>query len=94
MANEYVEVVAKYLLGKEVEVYFSTDHTVRSYADYEIMQKAVVRGILEAVDTCTLVIKCQNGARAFLNSWNITFVVDGSSSVGEILDPSKGGGRK
>lgn len=94
MANEYVESVAKRLLGKEVEIYFSDDHTTRNYADYEVHLKAVARGVLEEVDNCTFIVRTPKGSLAFVNSWQVTFIVDASTSVAEVLDPSKGGGRK
>jgi len=76
--HAYAEAVIKYLKDQEVEIYCGTDKTILKFADYDVCQKNLIKGVL--VDACgdCLIVEClKNGMKntIFLNCWAVYSIV-------------------
>jgi hypothetical protein len=85
MPSDYLEVVAKRLMGKIVEVYQGVDHRQHTgYADNNHCVKSVILGKLVEVDECCLIVEVTRGkdtGLVYINSWSINTICEPGSGI-------------
>lgn len=88
MEKTFVESVASYLKGKNVEVYAGTSSKSRAYSDFEVQQKEVIRGILKDAIGELLIIEVDNGINTnvvYVNGWSVVAILEPQNGI-SIID--------
>lgn len=86
MKKSFAESVLPFLKEKRVEIYANSSSLERTYADYHVTQKEVVRGILKDAsgDMFIVEVSSNDGTRTnliFINCWHVTSIIEPKNGI-------------